>query len=143
MSAAPRVVLDTNVVLSALVFAGGHVAPIRHGWHDKRFEPLVSAVTVGELARALAYPRFRLSAEEQQELLADYVPYCTGVNMPARLPKVPQCRDACDLAFLQLALTGKAEFLVTGDKDLLSLARRFPCPIVAPAEFLRSLNRMS
>jgi uncharacterized protein len=63
--------------------------------------------------------------------------------MPARLPTVPKCRDACDLAFLQLALTGKAEFLVTGDKDLLSLARGFPCPIVAPTEFLRTLNRQA
>lgn len=137
MSAAPRVVLDTNVVLSALVFSGGRLARVRHAWHEKRFEPLASAATADELARALAYTRFKLTSLEQQELLADYLPYCTVVAIPAKPPKVPQCRDPDDMLFLHLSVTGNADYLVTGDKDLLAIAPRFARPIIAPDEFLR------
>ena len=69
--------------------------------------------------RALTYPRFKLTAEEQRELLADYLPYCTSVVMPAKPPRTPPCRDPFDVPFLQLAVVGKADYLVTGDKDLL------------------------
>jgi putative PIN family toxin of toxin-antitoxin system len=137
MSAAPRVVLDTNVVLSALVFAGGRLVQVRHAWHAKRFEPLASVATADELARVVAYPRFKLTSAEQRELLADYLPYCTVVATPAKPPKVPQCRDRDDVPFLHLAVTGNADYLVTGDKDLLAVAPRFACPIIAPEEFLR------
>ena len=137
MSAGPRVVLDTNVVLSALLFAAGRLTRVRHAWHETRFEPLASTYTADELARALAYPRFRLTPAEQKELLADYLPYCTVVALPAKAPKVPQCRDSNDVPFLHLAIAGEADYLVTGDKDLLAIAPRFARPIIAPDEFLR------
>ena len=69
MSAPPRVVLDTNVALSALMFPGGPAARVRRGWQTCRFVPLVSSVTATELVRVLAYPKFRLSAAERDELL--------------------------------------------------------------------------
>src|ERR1700694_933818 len=108
MSRTPRVVLDTNVVLSALVFAQGRVAAVRDAWHEGLCSPLVSRATAAELVRTLAYPKFRLAADEQRELLADYLPYCTTVRMPARPPKTPTCRDSGDVPFLQLALAGEA-----------------------------------
>lgn len=129
--------LDTNVVLSALLFAGGRLTQVRHAWHEKRFEPLASADTADELARAIAYPRFKLTPAEQKELLADYLPYCTVVALPAKPPKVPQCRDPDDVPFLHLAVTGNAAYLVTGDKDLLAIAPRFVRTIIPPDEFLR------
>lgn len=141
MTAPPRVVLDTNVVLSALVFAQGRLAPVRHAWQQERCSPLVSAATVAELIRALAYPKFRLSGEERQELLADYLPYCVTVRMPARAPRTPACRDPFDLPFLQLAVAGKADYLVTGDRDLLALNGRLACPIVPCGQFLNALGQ--
>jgi putative PIN family toxin of toxin-antitoxin system len=123
MSPAPRVVLDTNVVLSALVFAHGRLVAVRNAWHAGICGPLVSRATAADLARTLAYPKFRLAPEGQRELLADYLPYCTTVRIPAKPPKTPACRDPADLPFLQLALAGKAEHLVTGDRDLLALAK--------------------
>ena len=137
MSAVPRVVLDTNVVLSALVFAGGRLAGLRHAWQEKRFEPLASVATAEELARAIAYRRFALSPADQRELLADYLGYCAVVAIPAKPPKVPTCRDPADVPFLHLAVTGRADYLVTGDKDLLAIAPKFECPIITPHEFLR------
>ncbi len=140
MSNAPRAVLDTSVVLSALLFAHGRLAPLRHAWHEARFCPLVSVVTITELMRALAYPGFKLSAVEQRELLADYLPFCETVRMPDAPPKTPECRDPYDVPFLQLAIAGKADYLVTGDRDLLALAGRFPRPILRPEQFLSSLG---
>ena len=136
----PRVVIDTNLVLSALVFAQGRLAPLRHAWQGARCQPLVSTVTAAELVRVLAYPKFKLAAEDQQELLADYLPYCITVRMPVKPPATPICRDPFDLPFLQLAIAGKAEYLVTGDQDLLSLAGRFACSIIAADQFIKTLN---
>ena len=139
MTAPPRAVLDTNVALSALVFAQGKLAPLRLAWQQGRCSPIASAATVAELIRALAYPKFRLTGEEQWELLADYLPYCASVRMPARPPKTPACRDRFDLPFLQLAVAGRADYLVTGDRHLLELAGRFACPIVTAGQFLGAL----
>ena len=141
MSRPARIVLDTNLVLSALVFTQGHLAPLRDAWQNAHCLPLVSKATTAELIRVLAYPKFNLTAEEQQELLADYLPYCTAVRIPEKPPKVPVCRDPFDVPFLQLALTGKADYLVTGDRDLLSLAGGFACPIVTADNLLETLSK--
>ena len=136
----PRAVLDTNLVLSALVFSGGTLVALRRGWQNQRFIPLVSKPTAGELIRVLAYPKFRLSAEGREDLLSDYLPFCESVQMPNPAPATPPCRDPFDVPFLELALAGRAEFLVTGDHDLLSLASEFPCPIVKADSFLKHLE---
>ena len=135
----PRAVLDTNLVLSALVFSAGTLVVLRRGWQSQRFSPLVSKATAAELIRVLGYPKFRLSAEERVELLSDYLPFCESVSAPSA-PPTPSCRDPFDVPFLELALTGGADFLVTGDRDLLSLASEFPCPIVRADEFLRNFE---
>jgi len=141
VSRAPRVVLDTNVVLSALVFAQRHLAVVRYAWQSGRCQPLVSPGTTSELVRALAYPKFGLSADDQRELLADYLPYCTTVRMPRKPPKTPACRDPFDVPFLQLAVVGKAECLITGDRDLLALSTRFSCPILTAEQWMRTLAK--
>ncbi len=136
----PRVVIDTNLVLSALVFAQGRLTPLRHAWQGQRCQPLLSKATAAELIRVLAYPKFKLTADEQQELLADYLPWCTTVRIPNPPPKTPLCRDPYDLPFLQLAVAGKAEYLVSGDQDLLSLAGRFVCPIISADQFIEVIK---
>ena len=139
MKRAPRVVLDTNVVLSALVFTHGRSVALREAWQVGRCEPLVSKATAGELIRVLGYPKFKLGADEQRELLADYLPYCRTVTIPAKPPRTPPCRDPFDLPFLQLAVVGKADFLVTGDQDLLGIEGKLLCPIVTLEAFLAAL----
>lgn len=141
VSAAPRVVLDTNLVVSALLFPGGRPAELRRGWHQGRFVPLVSRETAGEIIRVLAYPKFRLGPEDRRVLLADYLPYTETVRIPDPPPDVPPCRDPFDVPFLLLAIVGSAEFLVTGDRDLLLLDGQVPCPIVTAEGFLRALGR--
>jgi putative PIN family toxin of toxin-antitoxin system len=143
MSKRPRAVVDTNLVVSALVFGKGRLVQLRIAWQGRRFNPLVSKSTVTELLRVLAYPKFELSEGEREDLLADYLPYCTTVKLPTKLPAVPECRDPLDVPFLELALAGKADYLVTGDKDLLSLARVFSVAIVTADAFLTSLQAKS
>lgn len=136
----PVVVLDTNLVLSALIFSKGRLVELRSAWQRGLCVPLASTATATELIRVLAYPKFKLSASDQEELLADYLPHCRSVRIPARLPKLPQCRDANDQLFLELAAAGKADFLVTGGKDLLVLASDFSRSIVTAAAFLGGLD---
>ena len=138
MSRPSRVVLDTNVVLSALVFGGGPAARIRRAWQNGTCVPLVSTMTVQELIRVLAYPKFRLSAGDREQLLADYLPWATTVAVPAKPPATPPCRDPFDIPFLQLAAAGRASMLVTGDRDLLELADQPRYRILTPADFLAS-----
>ncbi len=107
MSAPVRVVLDTNVVLSALVFGGGAAGQVRSAWQKGALLPLASTATVQELMRVLAYPKFRLSQVEQDELLADYLPYTHIVRIPQPPPQVPSCRDVLDEPFMHLAVAGR------------------------------------
>lgn len=135
-----RVVIDTNLVLSALVFAQGYLTPLRQAWQNRQIQPLVSKVTAAELIRVLNYPKFKLSTEDQLELLADYLPYCQTIVIPEPPPLTPECRDAFDVPFLQLALSAEAEALITGDQDLLYLTSNFKCPILTAEQFLAILN---
>jgi putative PIN family toxin of toxin-antitoxin system len=141
MNTAVRVVLDTNMVLSALVFRGGAVGLVRHAWQSGLVLPLASTATVQELVRVLAYPKFRLSSAEQDELLADYLPYAETVRIAQPPPRVPDCCDAQDLPFMHLAVVGKALALVSGDRDLLAMAAEFEsasgCPIVSIDAFCK------
>ncbi len=129
MSNRLRVVIDTNLVLSALIF-GGSTARLRLAWQSDRLIPLASKATITELIRVLAYPKFKLTKAEQEDLLADYLPFCDTVLLPEQLPAIPECRDPFDEPFLILALVGNADYLVTGDRDLLCLVDRFTCPIM-------------
>lgn len=139
MRTPPRVVVDTNVVLSALLFVTGTAARVRTGWQSGRFVPLASAATAQELVRVLAYPKFALSAADQEELLADYLPWTHVVQVPDPPPAVPRCRDPFDVVFLHLAVASKARALVSGDRDLLALAgAKGVCPIVTVDAFCRS-----
>ncbi len=144
----PRVVLDTNVLLSALVFARGSVARLRGLWQSRFVLPLTSTATAEELMRVLAYPKFKLDRQAQRELLADYLPWAEVVAVPKPPPAVPACRDPFALPFLHLAVAGRAQVLVTDDADLLTLAGRKPrsrtaFAIVTPATFLASISAKS
>lgn len=138
----PRVVIDTNLVLSALVF-GGRLSRLRLAWQNNRFIPLASEVTIAELVRVLTYPKFKLTNSEQEDLLSDYLPFCDTVLIPDTLPVVPECRDPFDIPFLLLAVVGQADYLVTGDGDLLCLSDNFSCPILTVDEFLTVINYQS
>lgn len=131
-----RVVLDTNCIISALVFSRQKLSWLRHRWQTGEIIPLVSKDTANELLRVLAYPKFKLTHQEQTVLLADFLPYAetvTEFNLPSDLPVI---RDQADQMFLNLAVAGTAEALVTGDNDLLVIKEHFNTPpIMTLSEF--------
>lgn len=135
-----RVVLDTNVLLSTLVFPIGRVSWLRGVLRSGQVRPLASRETTAELIRVLAYPKFRLNEAEQQDLLDNYLPFCETVVLPDPAPAVPECRDPFDRPFLELALAAHADVLVSGDADVLALANEFSLPIVSPGAFKRQLR---
>lgn len=136
-----RLVLDTNVVLSALLFSRGRLEWLRLSWQAGEVLPLISRETVEELLRVLNYPRFQLEIAEQEVLLAEYLPWCETVIVPNPLPPLPECRDPFDLKFLELALAAGADGLVTGDADLLVLAETFSVAIITPVQLAQRLGR--
>ncbi len=135
-----RPVLDTNVLVSALLFHAGALSWMRGAWRSDRIRPLAGRETTAELIRVLAYPKFALNGEDRQDLLDDYLPFCETVNVPDPPPTVPECRVPFDRSFLELALAGRADALVTGDADILEFAEAFAVPILSPAAFRQRLS---
>jgi uncharacterized protein len=129
-----RVVLDTNVLVSSLLFAGppSHLVSL---WRERRIVLLLSKAVFIEYLRVLAYPKFKLSGEEIKALVEEYLlPFAamvTVVETPAIIPE-----DPADDKFLALAAAGRARYLVSGDKHLLALREYRRVKIVTPREFL-------
>jgi uncharacterized protein len=131
-----RAVSDTNVVISALVFRR-RLAWLRQAWACGTVVPVVCRETVAESLRVLTYPKLRLDAVEREALLADYLPFAEIATLPQPPPNLSAaCRDRDDAVFLQLAIAGHADLLVSGDSDLTVLADAYS---IASPETLRQL----
>ena len=120
---APRAVLDTNVLVSALLFRSGRLSWLRQAWQTMALRPVMAKPTTEELLRVLAYPKFRLTAAEVEALLEELLPWVEVFAAP--IPSVVlrwTVRDPKDQIFLDLALAAGADLLVTGDTDLLVLS---------------------
>jgi putative PIN family toxin of toxin-antitoxin system len=113
-----RAVLDTNVLVSALLFRR-NASALHREWRSGHVVLLVSDRTIAELAAVLAYPKFRLPRGAPVALVAgEILPFTQRVD-PRRDPRA--CRDPGDDEFLWVARDGRADALVTGDTDLLAL----------------------
>jgi putative PIN family toxin of toxin-antitoxin system len=128
-----RVVFDTNVVLSALLFRAGRLDWLRAHWQESCVVPLISPATARELTRVLGHSKFRLSEQYRLEALALYLPYCESLDPVDKCPV--ECRDSKDQLFLDLAQSGNADVLVSGDADLLILAGQARFLIESPEAY--------
>ncbi|MCH7935378.1 MAG: putative toxin-antitoxin system toxin component, PIN family [Gemmatimonadetes bacterium] len=136
----PRVVLDSNVVVSALLFPQGRLTWIRHTWMRRDYVPLVSAATSKELIRVLAYPKFGLAPEAIEALLSDYLPFAETVRFVPGEAFVPETPDPDDRIFMELAVAGEASLLVTGDRALRQVPGPSGLRVVSPEEFRAELG---
>ncbi|MHB8564578.1 MAG: putative toxin-antitoxin system toxin component, PIN family [Acidiferrobacteraceae bacterium] len=135
--AALRIVLDTNVLLSGIAYPSSVPGKILAAWRQGSIEVLLSAYILDELRRVLPrlVHRHGLAVGEMDDLI-DVLTIDAEVIVP--LPSVNSAlRDVDDQPVLGTLLSALkasgADYLVTGDKDLLALAG--PYPIVSPAEF--------
>ena len=133
-----RVVFDTSTVVSALLFQEGRLAWLRRHWRDGSCTSLLSRATTAELVRVLNYPKFRLSPDDQHELLGEYLPFCETVTVNRQCSI--KCRDANDQVFLDLAEMGRADVVVSGDNDLLVLSSQTPFVIENPETYRQRLS---
>lgn len=137
-----RAVIDTNVLVWAVILPASRIGGVILLLHRGRFVPLYSVETLEELAKTLARPRIR----------AKY--YVTNADVRAivellllrgeaiePVERIAVCRDPKDDIFLSVALAGQADRVVTGDDDLLSLHSFRGIPIVTPAAFLAEIAR--
>jgi putative PIN family toxin of toxin-antitoxin system len=132
----PRVVLDTNCLVSALLFSKGKLSWLRDAWMCQRFIPLISRDTASELIRVLNYPKFQLDKKEQEIILAEFLPYAEVVHIKIVPKNLPKLRDPDDLIFLELAVYGNAEALVSGDAHLLAVESQLaPINVLTVTEF--------
>ena len=134
-----RAVLDTNVIISALLFSG----PPSHlvsAWQSSRLRPVVSASILDEYIRVLAYPKFTLSDAEIRSLVEEEVlPFIETVKVPPLI--APIVRDPDDATFITCAVTAGVRWLVSGDDDLPSLHRVKSVEILSVTAFLQHLKR--
>lgn len=134
-----RVVFDTTTVVSALLFAHGRLAWLRQHWRGGGCLPLISRETAAELTHVLRYPKFKLSASDARELLADYLPYCEVIDSVTRC--ACRCRDMRDQPFLDLAQSGCADVLISGDLDLLALRGQTSFLTETAKEYFQRVNQ--
>jgi putative PIN family toxin of toxin-antitoxin system len=129
-----RVVLNTNVLVSALLFRGP-VSKFVNLWKLGRIKPAVSLATFQEFKKVLIYPKFALTQEEILFLLEeDVLPYFEIINVQQEVKGI--CRDPRDHIFLSCASAAGADFLVTGDEDLLILKKFQKTRILTPSDFM-------
>ena len=129
-----RVVFDTNVVISAMLLP----LSIPRRALDRVMREgrtLISAATITELDAVIHLPKFDkyLSEEERIEFLTTLVHEAELVNV---VETVTDCRDPRDNKFLELAVSGGATHIVTGDSDLLMLHPFRGIIVVSPSMFL-------
>lgn len=132
MKAGLRVVLDTNVLVSGLAYPGSVPGRIVGLWRNGGLGVVLSRYILDEVARVLPrLPRVDLSADEIADLIDSFVFLADVVEPDAS--QDTELRDGADQPVLGTLVASGADYLITGDKDLLALGERYP--IVAPAAF--------
>ena len=135
-----RVILDTNILISALLVPSGVPGAIYRAWSDGAFTLLLSEVQTSELRRTLAKPALttRIRRYSAGRLVNDLRRFAEDVGPLSHVDCSP---DPDDNFLLAMAKTGKADYLVTGDKsDLIALTRHAGTRIVSAREFLELLS---
>ncbi len=141
-----RVVVDTNVFVSALLSPAGAPAQVLRAWRERRFLLLTSAEIIAEIAETLSRfigrAPYTVTLEDVKGVVTllknDALEIPGGVDVSdADIP------DPDDLVFLACALGGGADVIVSGDKHLKSLGDYRGIPILTARDFITRLNQIA
>lgn len=136
-----EVVLDTNCIISALVFNGITGARFRRLWQTRVIIPIMCPETMSELKTVLAYGKFGLNRQMQKMLLDNILPHVKHFPSIEPIEEVKELLDPKDAVFIRLAQKSQADFLVSGDKHIYMLREIFPSlHIHNPAQFIRIID---
>lgn len=143
MAAPPiRAVIDTNILVRALIKPDGMVGPVLQRLRQGEYTLLYAPSLLEELVDVLNRPRIR----RKYDLTKADIRTVVGLLLlrgEAVTPteRITVCRDPKDNKFLEVAITGEANVLVSGDEDLRVSHPFRDIPIVSPAEFLQILDQ--
>jgi len=130
-----RVVLDTNVLISVLLFKG-ELSKIVGLWQEGKIVPIISKEVFDELRAVLEYPKFSLTAAEIKSLIEhEILPFFEVVQVSEHVRGV--CRDPGDDKFISCAISANADFIVTGDKNLSDLNKFQFVRIIQASDFIK------
>jgi len=133
-----RVVLDTNVVVSALLFKTA-LSKIIDLWQRGAIIPAISKDTFQELQTVLAYPKFALTPDEIRAMLeGEILPFFEVIEVREDVKGI--CADSADDKFLACALATSSDYLVSGDKAVTELKQYKSVKIIKPSEFLKMFD---
>ena len=135
-----RAVVNTGVLVSALIRRQGTTGDVLRALRDGRFAIIYTTAILVEVVDVLGRAALRLKYHIQPE---DLTALINLIRLRGELftptQRITACRDAADNKFLEAALAGEADCIVTGDADLFSLTPFRGVPILRPAEFLTRL----
>lgn len=133
-----RIVLDTNVLISALGWGGSPEACLKLVLEDK-VDNFYSSEIHDELSRVMDYPKFEFGEEEKDSFLEIILSKSILVEPSEDIEIVKD--DPSDNKFLECALEAEADFIVSGDPHLLELGRFKGIEILSPNTFLKRMDR--
>jgi putative PIN family toxin of toxin-antitoxin system len=136
-----RAVVDTNILIRAVIKPSGTVGPILRRLARAEFELIYSRALLEELLEKLALPRLRDKYSITEDAVADLVALLAlRAELVAPDFAVTVCRDPEDNKVIEAALAGHANCIVTGDDDLLTLHQYESIDFIAPREFIARLD---
>ena len=133
---AVKVVIDTNFLISGLLFGGtpGKLIPL---WQKRTIKPMASKEIIDEYLRVLTYPRFKLDETEINFILyREILPYFDVIDAPSKERIIAE--DPADDKFIHCALASKATHIITGDQHLLALKVYQGIQILSTSELLKT-----
>jgi hypothetical protein len=137
-----RAVLDANVVVSGILSQKGIPGTILRAWREERFELVTTEAILEEITRVLRYPKIAKRHEWSEKHIAAFVEDLRhlAILTPGELRLAVVREDPSDDRYLECALEGEAEYIVTGDRHLLELGQLRGTEIVKPAAFLQLIH---
>lgn len=136
-----RVVVDTNVVVSALLKTESPPGEVIQAWRRGEFQIVSSAALLTELEAVLSRPRLRRRATSTGDEIASVLSSIakTAVIVEPTVGLRVVTSDPDDDRVLEAAVAGTADYIVSGDRDLLEIGSFEDIPIVTPARFIAIL----
>lgn len=139
-----RIVLDTNLFVSAPLKPGSNPDIIFDSVKDEKVLLLLSETICHEISRVLTYPKIRKRFSASDEELKNFVQLLGDVAIitPGTLNLPPLDADPDDTKYLVCAIEGHADFIVSGDHHLTDLVKYQGIRIITPAEFIQILSTL-
>ncbi|MFT4303760.1 MAG: putative toxin-antitoxin system toxin component, PIN family [Candidatus Woesearchaeota archaeon] len=126
-----KIVIDTNILISGFAYKGNEHKLLRK---INEYNNYLSLSQISEIEKVLKYPKFEITHEFQKNIL-EWIK--NNSNIIDIKTKTNICRDSKDNIIIETAIDGKAEFIITGDKDLLELKKVKNIAIISTKDFLK------